>query len=310
MTYVYPDFYFAFKCISSKCKHSCCRGWEIDIDSDSMLRYDAVGGELGCRLKKCISAEPTPHFILTDDEACPFLREDGLCSIITELGEDSLCDICAEHPRFYNTYPERLETGLGLCCEEAARLLTEGKEPLEFIEETDTPDTPGELTPGLKIRSGVFSILREQGEPLTVRMEKAMKLTGSELMPFDCAGIAQFYKKLECMDEAWTSLLEKLAQYGNTVYSELSLNDILYERIAEYFVFRHFAGGDTEHDRALRLQFAFLSTRIICCLNTLGASDALRMYSAEIEYSDENVDAILAYIGQFTKNHRQAGTLQ
>lgn len=302
MTYVYPDFYFAFKCISSECKHSCCRGWEIDIDSDSILRYEAVGGELGCRLKKCISAEPTPHFILTDDEACPFLGEDGLCSIITELGEDSLCDICAEHPRFYNTYPGRLEAGLGLCCEEASRLLTEGTEPLEFTEETDTPEAPGGLTPQLIMRNRVFSILRDQSEPLIVRMEKAMELTGSKLMLFDCAAIAQFYKTLECMDETWTSLLERLAQSGNTAYSELSLNDILYERIAEYFVYRHFACGNTERDCALRLQFAFLSTRIICCLNTLGARDALRMYSAEIEYSDENENAILAYIGQFTKN--------
>ena len=123
MLHVKPDFYDDFKCIADKCRHSCCLGWEIDIDDESLRRFMAVDGEFGEYMRRNIELEPTPHFVLGGDERCPFLREDGLCKMILTLGEDSICDICREHPRFYNELPGRIEAGLGLCCEEAARLL-------------------------------------------------------------------------------------------------------------------------------------------------------------------------------------------
>ena len=30
-----PDYYRDFKCSAGNCKHSCCIGWEIDIDEDT-----------------------------------------------------------------------------------------------------------------------------------------------------------------------------------------------------------------------------------------------------------------------------------
>ena len=35
MVYAEPDFYGKFKCTAEKCRHSCCIGWEIDIDKKS-----------------------------------------------------------------------------------------------------------------------------------------------------------------------------------------------------------------------------------------------------------------------------------
>lgn len=137
MIFVYPDFYFDFSCTASRCRHSCCRGWEIDIDEDTLALYDALTGDIGDTVRRSIERTPTPHFALTENEDCPFLQPDGLCRLILTLGEESLCDICAEHPRFYNEYPDRIEAGLGLCCEEAVRLLLERDTPLELIIETD-----------------------------------------------------------------------------------------------------------------------------------------------------------------------------
>ena len=294
MTYVYPDFYKDFKCISSNCRHSCCRGWEIDIDDKTMELYENIDGELGQKLKKSISYDPEPHFILTEDESCPFLCKDGLCRIISELGEDSLCDICSEHPRFYNEYPGRLEAGPGLCCEEAVRLLTQGTHPLEFIEETDGEEDDEPLTPELKMRSRVLMLLCEQGKPLTERMKDAAELYGVKLKAPDCAEVAEFYSSLERMDEAWGKSLTKLSKCRED--TKKVLDGIRYERIAEYFIYRHFAAFESAESCKLRLLFAFLSTWIVACLEASGEEDALRMYSCEIEYSDENVDAILTYI--------------
>ena len=123
MKTVRPDFYDDFKCIADKCRHSCCIGWEIDIDSDSYEYYMGIEGKLGEDLRKNISADSEPHFCLCENERCPFLECNGLCRLINELGEESLCDICAEHPRFYNYFDDREEMGLGLSCEEVARLL-------------------------------------------------------------------------------------------------------------------------------------------------------------------------------------------
>ena len=39
---VYPNYYDKFKCIANRCKHSCCIGWEIDIDEDTMELADKI----------------------------------------------------------------------------------------------------------------------------------------------------------------------------------------------------------------------------------------------------------------------------
>lgn len=111
----------------------CCVGWEIDIDPDSLRRYQAMPGEMGERLRSYIDIEETPHFRLTADERCPLLNTNGLCDLITAAGQDALCQICVDHPRFRNTLSDREETGLGLCCEAAASLILKEKQPVRLL---------------------------------------------------------------------------------------------------------------------------------------------------------------------------------
>lgn len=35
-----PEYYKNFKCIADKCEHSCCIGWEIDIDEETLKKYE------------------------------------------------------------------------------------------------------------------------------------------------------------------------------------------------------------------------------------------------------------------------------
>lgn len=210
MLTVRPDFYDEFRCLASRCRHSCCVGWEIDVDADTLAYYETLEGPLGEELRTKIDPEPTPHFRLGEGERCPFLRADGLCRIIRELGEDGLCDICALHPRFYNELPDRTEMGLGLCCEEAARLLTDGAGHLRLIAEDDG-EGEAELTPLLILRARIFDILADDEKTLTERMRFSLSLMNRPLLPFDAAETAAFCLTLERMDEAWTALLERLA---------------------------------------------------------------------------------------------------
>jgi lysine-N-methylase len=83
--------------------------------------------------------------LLADEERCKAMRKalidssmpdsaDRICDIITELGEDSLCHICHDHPRFRNVLGDRVELGLGLCCEAASRLILSQTEPFSLVE--------------------------------------------------------------------------------------------------------------------------------------------------------------------------------
>ena len=133
-----PDYYSRFHCIADRCRHTCCEGWEIDIDPVTLNMYGAVDGPLGEKLKRSIFLDPEPHFVLCPGERCPFLTDTNLCELILEKGEGMLCQICRDHPRFTETCGALRETGVGLCCPEAARLLFTRWDPLTFlVEETE-----------------------------------------------------------------------------------------------------------------------------------------------------------------------------
>lgn len=90
MCHFTPDCYKDFPCIAGRCRHSCCIGWEIDVDPDKLCSYNAVPGPFGDRLRANISPADPPHFILGEGERCPFLNSENLCDIILTLSEDQI----------------------------------------------------------------------------------------------------------------------------------------------------------------------------------------------------------------------------
>ena len=108
-----PEYFIKFRCIGDKCKDSCCIGWEIVIDDLTREKYSRITGEIGREI-----AKKTQHgcFPLRENGRCTFLDEKGLCKIITAYGKDLLCDICREHPRFYNITKNGKEMGAPRSC--------------------------------------------------------------------------------------------------------------------------------------------------------------------------------------------------
>ena len=127
MKLIAPNYYKKFHCIADKCTHSCCSaGWEIDIDENTLNYYNSIEGEFGNKLKQNIinnSDNTSKCFKLCENNNCPFLNSNKLCEIYINLGEEHLCNICTEHPRFYEWFENCKEVGIGLCCEEAARII-------------------------------------------------------------------------------------------------------------------------------------------------------------------------------------------
>lgn len=133
-----PSYYNEFSCIADKCQDNCCIGWEIDIDSKTMAKYESISGEFGNRLRSSItSTHGCNSFATKADGRCPFLNENNLCDIILTLGEENICDICTNHPRFFEWFGSIKEGGIGLSCEETARLIL--SHPFSIVE-IEIPD--------------------------------------------------------------------------------------------------------------------------------------------------------------------------
>ena len=128
MKIVAPDYLSEFKCIAGDCCHTCCVGWEVDVDGESLQKFEQLPD-----IAKHIDYDDTPHIKLSNDERCPFLNNNGLCEMIINHGEEILCQICADHPRFRNFWSNRIELGLGLVCEEAGRIILGRKEPMKLV---------------------------------------------------------------------------------------------------------------------------------------------------------------------------------
>lgn len=171
-----PDYYDRFRCIASRCTDNCCIGWEIGIDPAALADYQSQPGAFGDRLRAAIRPGDPPFFALTKSGRCPFLNEENLCDIYRQLGENHLCAICDQHPRFHNWFGAEKESGLGLSCEEAARLILFSAPARLLCRETpEDPDPDTELAPellaGLRaVREAAFSILAEPSLPLAHRL--------------------------------------------------------------------------------------------------------------------------------------------
>ena len=116
MISLYPTFYHTFQCKANQCHHTCCQKWTLDVDEETAKLYQTLPTPLGEDLRKFMTVDDEGYYFMFSDKqpTCPLLREDGLCHIVLELGEDSLCDTCHMHPRFYK-YIEDLELcGVGL----------------------------------------------------------------------------------------------------------------------------------------------------------------------------------------------------
>ena len=308
-----PSYYNKFKCLAEQCKHNCCIGWEIDIDSETLAYYKNIKGPLGKRLKNGIfETETSAQFILTEDERCPFLNEKGLCDIITELGESSLCNICADHPRFRNYFSDRVETGIGLCCEGAADIILNTKEKADFIllddDGGDETASDGEKE-FFTFRKELFSIITDRSVSVRERIKTMLNYTGVSIGEKTNRELAEIYLKLERLDSEWEEKLNGLINYNGSFDLPCDENiEIAFEQLAVYFLQRQLPIFFENSNDSAGVIFTAVSVKFIMALcsvvlaerNKLTVDDIAqiaRMYSAEIEYSDENTEALIEMIG-------------
>ena len=173
-----PDYYKDFKCIADKCEDTCCAGWEVDVDDDSYEYYKTVTGPFGDRIKS-VMVPPTEEeeacFTLNNGR-CPFLNDNNLCDLYTELGEDKLCDTCTNYPRFIEEYGSLREIGIALSCKTAGELIlkSDKKVTFELTENDEMVSTYNDIDPELYMmlmasRKTAFDIAQNRDFDIVMR---------------------------------------------------------------------------------------------------------------------------------------------
>ena len=298
MKQIAPSYYQKFTCIGSKCRHNCCIGWEIDVDGETDAYYKTVGGELGKRLAENIDrSDETPHFKLCDGERCPFLNKDNLCDIIITLGEGRLCQICADHPRYRNFYSDRIEIGLGLCCEAAAELILNNKEKVTLVTlsddgEDDPIDSEDEMF--FALREKIFSIIQNREWSINDRIKCLLDSFELSMPAKNKSEWVDIFLSLEMLDAEWGVRLNKLKSTNTETRYE---NELECEQLLVYFIYRHLADGLFDGKINERIKFAVRSLDMILSIAAAtgeSMSEIARAYSSEIEYSEENLERLLA----------------
>lgn len=286
MLTVYPELYHDFHCKADQCQHSCCLGWDIEIDEASAMGYQQLDTPLGREIQQRMEHRSDGYyFAMTADKRCPFLRQDGLCSMILAAGEDILCDICTMHPRFF-TYLADLEfAGVGLCCEAAVELLLSKQLTFQVVAEAEAEQLWAE---GLTFAE------------LLKFLELDLGCRDFSLRPIQQENPANFILRLmeatEPIDNSWTELLRRLRE--NISCLGISVLDAGKQKqadnIYQYILYRQLAHlQDTEPE--LLLEFAQLNTWFIlwCAEVTGNLPEAVRIWSAQIEYDTDNVGLML-----------------
>lgn len=127
-----PHYYRKFKCTADKCPDTCCAGWQIVIDEETLEKYHKFEGPFGNRLANSIDWREGV-FKQYEDKRCAFLDENNLCDIYTEAGPQNFCRTCKTYPRHFEEFENVREISLAMSCPEAAKLILKPTEPVSFV---------------------------------------------------------------------------------------------------------------------------------------------------------------------------------
>ena len=307
-----PAYFDDFRCLASACPDSCCKEWDVLVDEESAARYLSLDGALGDALRKVMYEENRQHyFAIQPDRRCPMWRDDGLCRIQAEAGEDALCNVCRDFPRLTHDFGDFMERGLELSCPEAARIILFATAAPWITEEKPGGEAEYDqeaMAALLKIREEALAILEDRryspAQTLALLLIHGYRsqevLDGGEEEPFDAAtalelaaelayqndgaDIVDFFLGLEILTPAWKQRLE-------TGWQSVAIPELC-RPLARYFIERYYLQAVSDYDLVGRVKLAVVSCLLITGLGGNFVETA-QLYAKEIENDADNVEAIL-----------------
>ncbi len=305
------NYYSEFNCIAQKCKHTCCAGWEIDIDKDSLTAYKNDKSNFSPTLKSGINFRKS-KFKYDKHKRCAFLNDKGLCEIINNLGEKCLCQVCRDHPRFRSFFDDRTEMGLGFCCEEVSRIVlsfTDKIEPILISDDSIQTELDFNQKNVLNFRKKALDIIQEQSTNINDRIERLLKTCNATFSKCDLKRILKTFLSFEHIDKNWINALKSInvsifKDTNNALshYCEQFLANSLYRHLSD--------AEDTMWVRARTIACVvswgiinnIVSQKLIDKQNLLDVIiDTVRTYSTEVEYSQKNLNKLFSLCYKFIK---------
>ncbi|MDE6766830.1 MAG: flagellin lysine-N-methylase, partial [Eubacterium sp.] len=173
-----PSFYKDFKCIAGACPDSCCQGWEVDADFDSLDYYKTLTGDIRERIDSVLDKDEFGNtiFRLADKKRCPFLNSENLCDMHIAIGGEHTPYTCRMFPRFINDFGGTREMGVSFSCPVASDMMFDLTEPMSFVSElNDMPPQLNEIDAQTyfylsKAREKAFSIVQDRTLPMNQRL--------------------------------------------------------------------------------------------------------------------------------------------
>lgn len=316
MELIYPEYYEKFHCIAGDCPDSCCQEWDVEVDEQSAARYRALDGRLGEILRENLYEEDGRTYLGFPDGHCPVQREDGLCALQAEFGEQALCQVCRKFPRLTQDYGSFVELGLEMSCPEAARIiLTEGSNRL--IHKEVPGGEPGDYDAQAmevlrRTKPQMLELLADPRYTVPQRLALMLlygyqvqsELDGGDAMAFDPdkdletirnltaegdpMAVVAFFGELEILTDRWR---EQMAHPNEKPLWFEGLT-----RFASYGIYRYYEQAVSDYDLVGRVKMVLAGCVLTAFLVQDDLEDQIRtlqLYSKEIENDAENIDAIL-----------------
>lgn len=319
MKNTFPSYYKEFACIADRCPDTCCAGWAVVADSESLDIYKNTVGSFGEKIRSVIAVDEDGDTVFTPvGNRCPFLLESGLCEMYIQLGHESLCRTCRQYPRHITYFGARCETGISLSCPEAARLIMQSDGPITFETENtlDFPQ-PTDIDPELYFtlldaRKKAIDILQNREFPIRRRVCAFLEFS-KDISPairrYDCGSIREAiktdyfaeketvfshrrangatkkyfsdFRSLEMLDPSWADRLSEAENADICGYFEKNPDaETEFEHLTVYFVFRYFMTAVFDRDLLTKSKFAAVSFIIIQKL--CASSDAAKEKRTQI----------------------------
>ena len=303
------NYYPEFQCVAEKCKHTCCAGWEMCIDDKTLTAYQNEKSDFKDKLKQGVNFKKA-KFKADKKGRCAFLNDKGLCDIVINLGKESLCQVCSDHPRFRSFFNGIEETGLGFCCEEASRIILSSQEKIEQVLVSDDgaqEQLDFNQKNVLDFRKKAIDILQDRSLSINDRIQKTIKLCKAEIKEQDLKRIIKTLLSLERVDKSWGKRLKSIkkpyimaTEQGLTTIAEQFLVNSLYRHLSD--------AEDTMWVRARAIACIYSWLVIKSIIDNERAEqkdlfelvvDVVREYSLEVEYSQKNLNKLFLVCYKF-----------
>ncbi len=297
MKLITPSFYKNFKCIAGACPDSCCQGWEVDADEDSLAYYKTLSGSLRARIDSVLDKDEFGNtiFRLADKKRCPFLNQDNLCDMHIAIGGEHTPYTCRTFPRFINDFGGTREMGISFSCPIASDIMWNLTEDFDFVSEINSQlpslnEIDAELYfKLLSYRKEAYSIVQDRKPEINKRLIRLLDYAAKIQRELDDykeyaseTGFFDIFNHPEVINQEWT------VKVKNHNTNPTFPNDKICENIAMYFLFRYFLTAVYDSDILSKVKMAVIGVLIPAYFG----NDAwtIHLWSKETEHSDINME--------------------